>query len=260
MHIASPAGQQLRQRNIGTPQAQAQNEWHQEFARQTGGNATGVASYQQPIHGHGMQNGYAPMNSGMYLGQGDFMGGGFTGGIVNPQPAFSAAQPIFDEEAFARAFEEAEQAELATLQTSPEQAETEVTTEQTEQIEQVTGLDDNVLLPESAERLMESSNLDQAPMGADYILPQSQKDRNKHNHDDLARTAGQLLTHLRDDTSDKFQQSKFLNLMRMLRDKEVVVVDEQIVDKGSLEADLEGDAERAVGVVKGAEEVVPVQA
>lgn len=264
MHIASSG--ELRQRNTGTPQALAQNElggWHQEFARQAGGSATGVANYIPPVQGQGLQNGYAPMNSGMHMGQHNLMGGQFMGGIAGPQVAQQAqSQPeVFDEEAFARAFEEAEQAELNALQAEPEtqtEVEIDVTTEQTEQ---TTALDDNVLLPESAERLMEaeSSNLKQAPMGADFILPQSQKERNQHNHDDLARTAGQLLTNVRGDTSEKFQQSKFLDLMRMFRDKEVVVDGDQIVDK--IPADLEGDAERAVGVAKGATEgVVPVPA
>jgi hypothetical protein len=39
--------------------------------------------------------------------------------------------------------------------------------------------------------------------------------------DELARTAGQLLKSVADDTSSKFQESQFLTLMRRIRDREV---------------------------------------
>ena len=48
--------------------------------------------------------------------------------------------------------------------------------------------------------------------------------------DELARTAGQLLDNLKDEQSEKFQQSSFLALMRQLRDKEVRIEGDQIVD------------------------------
>ena len=46
--------------------------------------------------------------------------------------------------------------------------------------------------------------------------------------DDLARTAGQLLNSVKDNDSDKFQNSVFLQLMCQLRDKEVVLEGDQI--------------------------------
>ena len=48
--------------------------------------------------------------------------------------------------------------------------------------------------------------------------------------DELARTAGQLLDNLKHEQSEKFQQSNFLALMRQLRDKEVRVEGDKIID------------------------------
>lgn len=48
--------------------------------------------------------------------------------------------------------------------------------------------------------------------------------------DELAKTAGQLLDSLKHEQSQKFQQSNFLALMRQLRDKEVRVEGDKMVD------------------------------
>jgi hypothetical protein len=50
------------------------------------------------------------------------------------------------------------------------------------------------------------------------------------DQDDLARTAGQLLDSVKSDTSTKFQNSNFLALMRRLRDHEVVVEGDKMVE------------------------------
>ena len=50
---------------------------------------------------------------------------------------------------------------------------------------------------------------------------------------ELARTAGQLLDNLKDEKSEKFKQSNFMQLMRQLRDKEVMVEGENIVPVSS---------------------------
>lgn len=48
--------------------------------------------------------------------------------------------------------------------------------------------------------------------------------------DELARTAGKLLENVKDDRSQKFQKSSFLSLMRQLRDREVRVEGDKLVD------------------------------
>ncbi|MCJ1478980.1 hypothetical protein MMC13_007664 [Lambiella insularis] len=74
----------------------------------------------------------------------------------------------------------------------------------------------------------------QPRIGSDTILDESSKSQEEHTPyceaDELARTAGQLLDNLKHEQSQKFQDSTFLALMRQLRDKEVRVEDDQMVD------------------------------
>jgi len=59
---------------------------------------------------------------------------------------------------------------------------------------------------------------------------QKEKNSAADDRDALAATAGQLLESVKDDTSAKFQGSQFLALMRKLRDKEVVVEGDKMVE------------------------------
>lgn len=71
-------------------------------------------------------------------------------------------------------------------------------------------------------------------IGADRISEDAQtEEKNENNHDEadeLARTAGQLLENIRGDQSQKFRESSFLSLMRQLRDREVRVEGDKLVD------------------------------
>ena len=51
------------------------------------------------------------------------------------------------------------------------------------------------------------------------------------NADQLAQTAERLLNAVQHDSSEKFQQSEFLQLMRKLRDRVAEVRGDQIVDR-----------------------------
>ena len=51
--------------------------------------------------------------------------------------------------------------------------------------------------------------------------------------DELARTAGQLLDSVKDNQSQKFQESTFLSLMRRIRDREVRVEGDKMVEVGN---------------------------
>ncbi len=68
-------------------------------------------------------------------------------------------------------------------------------------------------------------------IGSDAIPYKEQKlqgvEENNRDADELARTAGQLLNSVQHDTSDKFQNSQFLSLMRKIRDGEVRVQGEE---------------------------------
>ncbi|KAI9653523.1 MAG: hypothetical protein M1821_007031 [Bathelium mastoideum] len=65
----------------------------------------------------------------------------------------------------------------------------------------------------------------------DHPLQQEQEDKQEHDEaDDLAATARQLLNSVADNQSAKFENSEFLGLMRKLRDKEVRVEGDKMVE------------------------------
>ena len=71
-------------------------------------------------------------------------------------------------------------------------------------------------------------------IGSDTILDtkaqEEQKQESKDESNELAKTAGQLLENVKHDHSQKFQNSNFLSLMRQLRDREVHVEGDKLVD------------------------------
>lgn len=158
------------------------------------------------------------MRAGM---QPQFMGGQF-------QQESQQAAEVFDDAAFARAFEEAAKAEEA--------KETEAQS-QAQDLSQAT---QEVQLDASAEQFMSASPVlesdasipGQARIGADLIHnPSDSPEPQPEDPDALARTAGQLLDSVRSNTSQKFQNSEFLQLMRQFRDREVQVEGDKIVER-----------------------------
>lgn len=207
MNISSPP-----QLQHNSPQA-ASSAWHQEFmcqSQQPGPAQMQHQGYNAPLERLStimpMQTGYQPM---------------YGGGMMNNQfqqnmQAQQTQQPVdaFDEEAFARAFDQAAQSEVV--------------------VQEATVQKEEVMLDESAERLMERDPVDQERIGADLIHnPDGQADQHQELQQDpdaLSRTAGELLHRVKDNQSEKFQNSQFLQLMRQLRDKEVKVEGDKIVD------------------------------
>ncbi|KAH9865484.1 hypothetical protein J1614_009068 [Plenodomus biglobosus] len=59
---------------------------------------------------------------------------------------------------------------------------------------------------------------------------QQQQQPQRNEEDEMAETAGRLLERVADNTSEKFQNSQFLSLMRKLRDREVKVQEDKIVE------------------------------
>ncbi|KAF2638149.1 hypothetical protein P280DRAFT_471810 [Massarina eburnea CBS 473.64] len=57
-----------------------------------------------------------------------------------------------------------------------------------------------------------------------------QEQQPPHDSDEMAETAGKLLERVADNTSEKFQKSNFLELMRRLRDREVRVEGDKMVE------------------------------
>jgi hypothetical protein len=73
-----------------------------------------------------------------------------------------------------------------------------------------------------------SDTIPYTPRAAPRTIDQTAKEA-----DDLARTAGELLSSVQHDTSEKFGQSQFLALMRRIRDREVEVRDEDLKETGT---------------------------
>ena len=87
---------------------------------------------------------------------------------------------------------------------------------------------------------MDLGQLDQPEsirIGSDALNYVEKSDRtaeqDTRDADELARTAGQLLNSVSQDTSEKFQNSQFLQLMRRIRDREVEVQDNDLREKSS---------------------------
>lgn len=94
---------------------------------------------------------------------------------------------------------------------------------------------DNVLLNDIIENPMLISGAQGALLderiGSDTINNETaQEKQGKNEGDELARTAGELLDNVKHDQSQKFRQSNFLSLMRQLRDREVQVEGDKIVN------------------------------
>jgi hypothetical protein len=173
---------------------------------------------------------YTPMSG---MGMMPQYSGGFGG-----QQEMSIAQQkqpaeAFDEEAFARAFEEAAQAEMASKEAEGRQETSQQDSSQAQHENVELGQD--IMINESAERLLatEEGLLDQERIGADTIQDPATQDpkvaQEENGPDALARTAGQLLDTVRNDQSAKFQNSQFLELMRQFRDREATVQGNMIV-------------------------------
>jgi hypothetical protein len=62
------------------------------------------------------------------------------------------------------------------------------------------------------------------------VEEQKEEQPQMNNEDEMAATAGRLLERVADNTSEKFQNSQFLELMRRLRDREVRVEEDKIVE------------------------------
>jgi len=238
MNISSPPPRQ----NYGyAPSKQDSGaQWHQEFSQQ---HNQAQRNVQDPAQGTGIGTGYAyyPQPSGSMAFQ---QYGALNTQSQSQHSTSQQVQPeVFDDAAFAKAFEQAADLE--------EERETQAFHKSV--------ADWKALLAQDAaefdKNLMEaeSKNLNLPRIGADTIRPQETEPTHKEQQeapDELARTAGSLLRSVENDQSSKFQGSQFLSLMRLLRDKEVTVQGDDIV--AAKAADVEGDAERAVGESKGA--------
>ena len=135
---------------------------------------------------------------------------------------------VFDETAFERAFDTAR---LEMLQAEHQEALDAIHKNTIDSSEmQSTGHSDFTSIKRNQTSYQPRIGSDTIP---DESSRQEESDQANREADELARTAGQLLDNLKHDQSEKFQNSAFLALMRQLRDKEVRVEGDQMIDVSS---------------------------
>lgn len=192
-----------------------------------------------------MQSGQ--MGGQLFNGQFSLMSGGvgmgmqqYGRGMMGQAEESQQQQPVetFDDEAFARAFEEASRMESESMDAatafSREEERLEAESRQGQESSQVQNVEKgrDILLDESAERFMSSDQPqvpNQAPLGAD-LIDDHKLHEEAEDPDAMARTAAHLLDTVRNNTSEKFTNSEFFQLMRQFRDKELTVAGDKIVD------------------------------
>jgi hypothetical protein len=200
--------------------------WGNEFLRQRSNAGTPISQGKQAVQEPLMNNYNMP--PGMMMGNfpqpmyGQYNGMYQDGGFQQQQqhtPATTEQQAQISDADFEAAFEDAfthaQEMDLAN-----QQATTQETPPQEEQ---------PTIVP-----------VGNIKIGSDAIEYREWKDRtadqDTRDADELARTAGQLLTSVQHDTSTKFQNSNFLELMRRIRDREVEVQNNDLTNVATGEA------------------------
>ncbi|KAI9674681.1 MAG: hypothetical protein M1817_001584 [Caeruleum heppii] len=191
---------------------------HQDFLQSTQRSSHHHTPVQQypTAHNHAgfYQNGFGPQSQASHRGADT---------ILQPSETRyeSQAQQVedsFDDAAFERAFEVA--------RTELEQDARQDELDQSRQAQQeALSLGGERLSPAEAENVKATERI-----GSDTIASREDAVVQHDEADELARTAGHLLENLRDNQTSKFQQSSFLSLMRRLRDREVRVDGDNIVE------------------------------
>ncbi|MCJ1286235.1 hypothetical protein MMC26_005580 [Xylographa opegraphella] len=234
--------------------------WHHEFVQQQSRQLTVLHDTPQMYGGSNFhpQEQYLPFSNIAEAGD-------FVSPISQHEQLAGQLEDVFDETAFEKAFEMARtevlqteaQSERDTVMIGHEQVESLGIEEDlkkwwandpllkprdgtnshdlSEQLLQSIIAHQRVFLDQSdSENFADSYPTRELKIGSDAILEEASKRQEERNPtreaDELARTAGQLLDNLRDEHSQKFQNSSFLALMRQLRDKEVRVEGDQMID------------------------------
>jgi hypothetical protein len=183
----------------------AMGGWHQEFL-QTQSNVR-----QDPLQNLGVHRGFSGVSMTNFGMQGPSLYDGVSVGseVIEAHVQHYAPQQeddMYDDAAFEQAFEAAG-SELA----------------QQESLESGR----NILGDESTDIV------DKSVVDVETDAAQKQHDQIKDDPDELAQTAGRLLDSVKDNQSQKFQESTFLSLMRRIRDREVRVEGDKMVEVGN---------------------------
>ncbi|KAL5332445.1 hypothetical protein BJX70DRAFT_404601 [Aspergillus crustosus] len=181
--------------------AASQQSWHSEFLRQ---QQQHVQVGQNQSFGQSFQPSFTP-SYGFYGSQ--------MGGHASAQETAAgktSTREAFDESAFEAAFEQAK-ADMAS-----QFEDTVAETSANGMLLSNNGLTEEVPIQQTVPGAIR--------IGSDAILQTEKNETQSANDsDELARTAGQLLNSVSNETNQKFRESNFLALMRRIRDREVHV-------------------------------------
>ena len=186
-------------------------QWHEEFL----GSQTARVKDERSFPQASAQSKYMTDDAQLQLHDG-FTGASFGSSASTHSQAYPVnKQRTYDEEAFTKAFDKAEQdvASSSDIQSPQAPSKSAVSSEKA-----VDATPEPVSYRIGSDWLFEEDN------------SKIQGDDENDDTDELSRTAGQLLESVKGDTSKKFQQSNFLSLMRQLRDREVRVDGDKIVN------------------------------
>lgn len=193
--------------------------WQNEFMRQRSGVSSPVAqgkqvAQDQPQFNMNTNMPYLNYSSPTYqsYGSGMYQDGGFQQ-QQQQQPQMSMEQQVqMSDVDFDAAFQEA----IAHAQ-------------EMDQLGQMTDVSETIESSTTFEQTTTTMKI-----GSDAIEYREQSERtadqDSRDADELARTAGQLLRSVNSETSTKFQNSQFLDLMRRIRDREVEVQNNDLHD------------------------------
>ncbi|KAI7216295.1 hypothetical protein KC333_g4926 [Hortaea werneckii] len=243
MNLSSPPPPPAQQQHQPMPQGSGWAQSFQQHIAQSAPRAQSTASpsplaFQQRARygpgygGMGFQSQFAPQHQQPMFGVGMQQGKGKE----------AVTDEIFDDAAFERAFEQARddmvdenQAGLEGLQHSTEYRQ-DTSGELVDQIQREREIQEQLqeMRPELSKGLQDPA-IQEANALEDLAQQPEQmeedKQENKGQDDDaLAATAEELLNKVEHNKTDKFKNSQFLGLMRKLRDREVKVEGDQMVE------------------------------
>ncbi|ODQ54817.1 hypothetical protein SAICODRAFT_6011 [Saitoella complicata NRRL Y-17804] len=202
--------------------------WGAEFLaqrRQTAPPQPASQAYAAQRTGMGMSMGYAGVGGQLYHEQ------------VQQQPTMNQQEQVKHDQALDQAFAEAEKHAFESINVEQDTIEIQKWDQQG-LVEMYRDKMDEVLREKGAGadplevyHHTESDMLNTfAPEPELETAAEQQTDKPVNHNDALAATAGSLLESLKDETDEKFQQSSFMQLMRKLRDGEVHVEGDKMVE------------------------------
>ena len=211
--------------------------WHQEFLHQQNVSVDQQSYVQQRYHGMGWQQRQSQLPQFYNLDP-------QLSSIPQQKEPEPAVEDAFDEAAFEKAFDAAKM-EIMDAETQGMDSRAELgqtisayarTLETQEDVQNYSPNYGESVMRENQD-LLDQVDFDaflQEPTNLGQTSTEATDDksevRREVDADELAKTAGQLLDSLKHEQSQKFQQSNFLALMRQLRDKEVRVEGDKMVD------------------------------